>query len=160
MDIKAPQNFSVVDGYSLASPFERILAFLIDLGIYSLIYAILFATFWVTKFSWLAGGLAVLYLIFRDSLSFLGYQSIGKKVMKLKVIDNHDGLKLTIKDAFKRNFIFIPNLLYAFGPSYIFMAGTLTIMLILIEVYLMYTSSDHQRLGDQFADTLVIENSI
>lgn len=160
MDSRFSENFTVVDGYSLASPFERVIAFFIDLLVYGIVYSILFTGFWVIGLSWLGGVISVLYLIFRDSMGFLNYQSIGKKVMKLKVIDNKDGMKLSPLDAFKRNFIFLPNMLYPFGGDLILIGGTITFLLLIIELYQMYASTDHQRLGDQFAETLVIENSI
>lgn len=157
MDIKAPENVTVIDGYSLASPFERILAFIIDSLIYAILLSSLYLGFALINFAWISGILSGLYLIFRDSLFFLNYQSLGKKIMKLKVIYNNDRMKISLSGALKRNFIFIPNLFYTFNDI-AFAALSITLIFILIEVYLLYSSTDHQRLGDQFADTIVIEN--
>jgi len=157
MGIKAPENVTVIDGYSLASPFERIIGFLIDVFVYLILISLLFVVFRLAGIGWLAGVLSGLYLVFRDSISLLNYQSIGKKIMKLKVIYNNDGMKISLQGALKRNFIFLPNLFYAF-EDIAFAALSITLIFILIEIYLLYTSTDHQRLGDQFADTIVIEN--
>lgn len=156
MDIN-PQNVTVVDGYSLASPFERIIAFLIDILIYGIIHSLLFAVFWLIGLSWLAGIIAALYLILRDNITFLNYQSVGKKIMKLRVIKANDGIKINLLVSIKRNFIFLP-FLFTFGGSFIYTAATITFFLMLIELYLMYSYTDNQRLGDQYAETLVIEN--
>lgn len=157
MAIKAPENVTVIDGYSLASPFERIIGFLIDTFVYLILISLLFVVFRLVGIGWLAGILSGLYLIFRDSIGLLNYQSLGKKIMKLKVIYNNDGTKISIHGALKRNFIFIPTLFYSF-ENIAFAALSIMLIFILIEIYLLYTSTDHQRLGDQFADTIVIEN--
>lgn len=156
MNIKAPENVTVIDGYSLASPFERIIAFVLDLIIYSILLALLFLTMDQVGIGWLAGIISGLYLILRDSIPFLN-QSLGKKIMKLKVIHNNDSTRISLLDAFKRNFIFLPNMFYAFEDFH-FALAIITLIFFVVELYLLYSSTDHQRLGDQFADTIVIEN--
>lgn len=156
MNIKAPENVTVIDGYSLASPFERIIAFILDLFIYSILLALLFLALNQIGIGWLAGIISGLYLILRDSIPLLN-QSLGKKIMKLKVIHNNDSTRISLLDAFKRNFIFLPNMFNAFEDFH-FALATITLIFFVIELYLLYTSTDHQRLGDQFADTIVIEN--
>jgi uncharacterized RDD family membrane protein YckC len=160
MDIHTPENVTVVDSYSLANPFERILAALIDMITYGAIYTVLYRAFGLLGLSWIGGLLAVFYLLLRDSLKIFGYQSIGKKVMKIRVIRSSEKVRITALKSLKRNFIFLPNLVHAFGPSYVYAAFTVTFILILLEMYLMYTNADHQRLGDQFADTIVIEKNL
>jgi uncharacterized RDD family membrane protein YckC len=157
MDINSPENMTVVDSYSLANPFERIIAFIIDLVIFGIIHFLLFSVFRIIEISWLGSSIAVFYLILRDNIPFIHYQSIGKKIMKLKVIKANDGVKTNLLISLKRNFIFLP-FLFTFKDSFIYPAAVITFFLILIELYLMYTSTDNQRLGDQFAETLVIEN--
>lgn len=155
-----PENVTVVDGYTLASPFERICAFIIDCGVYAVIYLLFYKSLKSLGFGWVGALLAMAYLIFRDSVKMLNYQSVGKKIMRLKVIRSDDRMKVRIFDSLKRNFLFLPNLFYAFSNSFIYAAGTLSFILVLIDLYFLYTSSDHQRLGDQYADTIVIENSL
>jgi uncharacterized RDD family membrane protein YckC len=159
MDPKVPENVTVVDGYSLANPFERIIALIIDLVIYGALHAVLSAAFSLFGLSWLGILAALCYLLFRDSLRFLNYQSVGKRIMKLKVIKENDKTKISLLGSLKRNFIFLPNLLSVLGWS-IYGIGAVTIILAMIEIYLLYTSTDNQRLGDQFANTIVIEKSI
>ena len=158
MDIKTPENVTVVDGYTLASPFERIIAFLIDFVIYALLQGILLSIFYRLGLPLLGVIISMAYILFRDCLKFLHYQSIGKLIMKLQVIKANDQTKITPLDSIKRNFIFLPNLLIVFGLWHA--AWVIVLVLILIEIYLLYTFNDNQRLGDQFADTIVIEKSL
>ncbi|MBX9852806.1 MAG: RDD family protein [Cytophagaceae bacterium] len=158
MDIKNPENVTVVDGYTLASPFERIIAFLIDFVVYAVLQGILLSIFYRIGLPWLGAMISMIYILFRDCLKFLHYQSIGKLIMKLQVIKADDQTRITPLDSLKRNFIFLPNLFIVFGMWHT--AWIIVIILILIEIYLLYTFNDNQRLGDQFADTIVIEKSI
>ena len=92
------------------------------------------------KLAWLAG---TAYLVTRDSLPFLGGQSVGKKAMKLRAV-TLDGKPLTgnWETALIRN-------------------GVLIIPLFaLVELYILLTREDKpergRRLGDEWAKTKVI----
>ena len=91
----------------------------------------------------LAGLTGVAYLITRDSLVFLGGQSVGKKAMKIRAV-TLDGKSLVNKweAAFIRNGVLI---IPFFG---------------LIELFILLTREDKpergRRLGDEWAKTQVI----
>jgi uncharacterized RDD family membrane protein YckC len=144
--MKGIPNVSVIDNYSLALPSERMLAFLID-------YLIAFAFYFIP---YIGPFLSFTYLIFRDGIKFLGFKSIGKRIMRIRVInENINSSKLWI--SFKRNIIFLPNVLLILPYNVKYAVLILNLLLIMIEVYFIYTTSDHQRLGDHVADTVVIE---
>jgi uncharacterized RDD family membrane protein YckC len=94
----------------------------------------------LSKVAWLAG---MAYLLVRDSLPFLGGQSVGKKAMKLKAV-TLDGQSLVgnWEKAITRN-------------------ATLVIPLLgLVELVVLLTREDKPerglRLGDEWAKTKVI----
>jgi uncharacterized RDD family membrane protein YckC len=146
--MKAIPDVSVIDNYTLAQPSERMLAFIID-------YVVAFAIFFIPY----AGPfLSFFYLIFRDGIKFFGNKSIGKKIMGIKVINDHTHTA-NLWTSFKRNIIFLPNILLVLPYNLKYSVLLLNILLILIEVYFLYTSSDSQRLGDNLANTVVIEDN-
>ncbi len=112
-----------------ASDGSRIIAVLID----SLLAGALSLVPFV---GWVAGAA---YFITRDGLPFLEGQSVGKKAMGLRAV-TEDGLPLTNNWAatvLRNVVLFIP----FFG---------------LVELIVMLTNVDKQRLGDQWAKTRVI----
>ncbi len=93
-----------------------------------------------TKLAWLTG---IAYMLLRDSLPFLGGQSIGKKAMKIKAV-TLDDKPLTGKwEA-----AVVRNLILVIPP------------LGLIELFILLTREDKpdrgRRLGDEWAKTKVI----
>lgn len=141
--------------YLIASAGQRITAAAIDVGIYAALQLLLGGALSLVGLSDLGELIALLYLLFRDSLPFLGYQSIGKKATKIKVLQNGNP-EIDYYTGIKRNFIFLPNLLNAFGLSMFYVGGAITMILIVIEIYLMFEKVHNQRLGDKFSDTRVI----
>ena len=138
---------TVVDNFTLARSHQRILAFAIDYGIAMLLLLIPYA----------GGPLSFVYLICRDILPFMKFQSIGKKIIGLRVIQEekpHIGAIASLK----RNIIFLPNALLLI-PSMTFYYPVIFInmLTLVVELYLVYTAEDHKRLGDNFAETMVIE---
>jgi uncharacterized RDD family membrane protein YckC len=112
-----------------ASDGNRILAYLIDI-------VIMFAVAIVPFVGWIA---SAAYALTRDALPFLNGQSIGKKAMNIRAVTT-DGAPLTNNwgPAIIRNIVlFIP-----FFP--------------LIELIVMLTNPNKQRLGDQWANTKVV----
>ncbi|WMJ71863.1 RDD family protein [Cytophagaceae bacterium ABcell3] len=144
-----PENIYVVDSDTPASPGERVVAFLID-------YAI-GGGLWFIPYVGVA--LSTLYLLTRDGLPFLKHRSVGKIILNQQVIHNHSrspGLKTSLK----RNFIFIHNIITAIpvvGEEFAYLVLSLNLLAFAIESFLMFTHSDHQRLGDQFANTHVVK---
>jgi uncharacterized RDD family membrane protein YckC len=137
---------TVIDNYTLASPTERMLAFAVD-------YLIAFGLFFIP---YAGPALSFLYILCRDGIKFLNYKSIGKKIFKIKVIKGNE-LHASLWQSIKRNLIFLPNALLLLPDNYKYAVLAINIVTILIEVYLLFTSSDTQRMGDNIADTLVIE---
>ncbi len=146
------KDVTVVDNYTLATATQRLLAFGIDYLICSLVFFI--------PVPYLGALFSVLYLLTRDGWSFLNYKSIGKKIINIRVIKG-DNTHINFVSSVKRNLVFIPNLLLIFTHEHLYYAVLLIDLVILaIEVYLIYTSDDSQRLGDNIADTLVIQDDI
>lgn len=125
------------------APFNtRFIAVLIDIVLVGGIYlglALILPGF-AGKFAWLVG---FAYFVTRDSLPFLGGQSVGKKAMKIRAVTG-DGKPLTGN----------------WEPSLI-RSGVLCIpFFFLLELYLLLTreggSDCGQRLGDEWAKTKVI----
>ena len=127
---------------SLAPFNTRIIAALIDVAVAA---GLQVAAMWIlpqfaAKIAWLLG---IAYLVTRDSLPFLGGQSVGKKAMKIKAV-TVDGKSLVNnwEPALIRN-------------------GVLLIPLFpLIELFILLTREgkpEHgRRLGDEWAKTQVI----
>jgi len=125
------------------APFNtRFIAVMIDLlvatGITILLGMILPG--FALKLAWLTG---IAYLITRDSLPFLGGQSVGKKAMKIKVVTLEDqSLSGNWEKAAIRNGV----LIIPFFP--------------LVELLILLTREDKpdrgRRLGDEWAKTKVV----
>ncbi len=121
---------------------QRLAAGLIDwlvmIGLVILLTTILPG--FIDSISWLIG---LAYLVTRDSLSFLGGQSIGKKAMKIKAVtmDNKSLVDQWETALFRNGPLIIP-----------FFA--------LIEIFILITRENQlqkgKRLGDEWAKTKVI----
>ncbi len=145
------ENITVIDNHVIATPGQRIVAGIIDLVVYGVVAVVLGVVFRLFGLGGLGETIALLYLFLRDSLHGMDYQSFGKKVIGLKVL-YREARPVSYLDGLKRNFIFLPNLL---GLWLGYGAGGLTLLLVLIELYFLFTSDDHQRLGDRLANTIV-----
>jgi uncharacterized RDD family membrane protein YckC len=150
--IMEKEPITVIDNYTLASPVERILALIIDY----IVAGVLYALFYVVFPGFIAAVASTLYLLFRDNFPFLGYKSLGKKVFKIEVLKNNSS-RISIRTALKRNFVFFTALLNINPGSWFYVAGSVTLLFFAIEGYLLITTDDNQRLGDYFADTLVVK---
>lgn len=99
--------------------------------------------------------LAFLYLCISDTL-FEG-QSIGKKLLSLKVVSLITGEKCSIKQSILRNLPFSIPLFFAIIPFWgWFFALILSVPLTLLELYLVIKLDSSHRLGDVIADTTVV----
>ena len=145
--------------YLIASAGQRITAGAIDVAVYAVLQLILGGALSLVGLSDLGELIALLYLLLRDSLPFLNYQSIGKKAIRLKVLQGGNR-KIDYFTGIKRNFIFLPNLFNAFGLSMFYVGGAITMILIIIEIYLMFEKEYNQRLGDKISDTQVIVEEV
>lgn len=98
-----------------------------------------------------AGGL--LYLLISDGL-FDG-RSIGKKILKIKVISLSTGSSASFRDSILRNTT-IAIALFLFKIPLI--GWIFTIIVLLLEFLLILGNKEGMRLGDTLANTKVIEN--
>lgn len=129
---------------------KRAIAFLIDLGVYVVIWVVL--KVWLNLGDYLTGLVAGLYIVFRDGL-FNG-QSIGKKLMRQRVINVATGSSCSFTDSGKRNIIlYIPSL-FQFVH---FLEGILGLVIVALELYFIFANEEGRRWGDQFADTKVLD---
>lgn len=86
------------------------------------------------------GGIAsIAYILLRDSLPFLDGQSLGKKVVGLRAVDERGA---SLVGAWGTGIIRNVILLIPFAP--------------LIELVVLLTRDDCRRLGDQWAGTRVV----
>lgn len=117
--------------FKLATPKQRLLAALIDNAIFIFAYLPYIGwLFWI-------GGIA--YLLTKDALPFLAGQSVGKKVMKIRVLDAETGEKITDK----------------YEKSIIRSAALFTV----VDAFMVLTE-DRKRFGDQWAKTIVVQEEI
>jgi uncharacterized RDD family membrane protein YckC len=112
-----------------ASDGNRVVAYIIDM-------LITFALSLIPHIGWALG---IIYVLTRDGLPFLEGQSIGKKAMKIRAV-TEDGASLTNN----------------WGPTLIRNVVLLIPLFPLVELIVMLTNPRKQRLGDQWAKTLVV----
>jgi uncharacterized RDD family membrane protein YckC len=118
---------------------HRASAFLIDAGIYVLLYYGSGAV-GLHLFGYLV---AVLYATFRDGL-FHG-QSLGKKIMGVRVV-HLDGRPISFVDSSFRNVLFIIPLLIPLAVA--------------VEAVAAFRNPERRRLGDRIAKTCVIQKAV
>ena len=136
-----------VSDYQPAFFFKRFIARLLDrlfagfLGIICYLFFNLFDNSAIEGVGILIGiFLALVYLLVKDALPFLNGQSLGKKAMSIRVIDNNTASIITNEygKAISREIIqWIP-------------------LLNLVDAIMVF-SSGGRRLGDKWADTYVVE---
>lgn len=99
--------------------------------------------------------LGIVYLSIGDSLG-MG-QSLGKKLMGMRVIRTEDGEKCEWKQAVVRNLpMTAPLMLFVIPILGWLVGGILFLAFTLIEIYLFTTFKSRQRLGDMMAETTVV----
>jgi uncharacterized RDD family membrane protein YckC len=123
-------NGEYIVGYPLATPLDRLLAALIDW--------LIIALFSATGFGAIIG---IAYLLTKESLPIFEGQSIGKKLLRIKVVDSDT--YMPIKNAYEKCLIRNITLLI---PVFQF-----------IDAFMIF-SSDRKRFGDQWAKTIVIKD--
>ena len=113
--------------YQIASKKDRILAAWIDNIVTGLFYGTIIGI-----------PLGVAYVFLKDALEFNNYQSVGKKIMNIRVVDyNYQSISPSI--GFKRYALF---LIPIWGP---------------IECLIYLFRDSDQRVGDKFSETYVIK---
>jgi hypothetical protein len=140
-----------------ADPVKRIIALVIDAVAAMIIGLIPFV----------GGIIGALYMLLRDALPIeaLEYKSIGKKLLKLSVVNIEDPTsKIDYTTSAKRNWMF------ALGPMMMFflfipilgwiidiLIGIAVFILAIIEIIKIFSDEKGVRLGDNMAGTMVIE---
>jgi uncharacterized membrane protein len=140
-----------------ADPVKRIIAFVIDAAASMIVGLIPFA----------GGIIGALYMLLRDALPIeaLEYKSIGKKLVKLSVVNTEEPTsKVDYAASAKRNWMF------ALGPLMLFLLfipiigwildiliGIAVFVLVIIEIVKVFSDEKGLRLGDKMAGTMVIE---
>jgi len=136
---------------------KRFVAVLIDGVIAGIVAAVIPAV---------GGIIASAYMILRDGLEFdfMNHRSIGKQIMKLHV-NTVDGAPIDIMTSVRRNWMFgigylIPLLIFIpiLGWIAIPFVGVASVVLCLIEVFLVLTDGQGRRLGDKIAKTVIAED--
>jgi len=121
-------NFDV--GHPLATPMERLLAALID--------GILIALVSVTG---IGSVLGLIYHLIKDALPFLDGQSLGKKLVKIRVV--HADTNQPITNDYEKAMIRSVSLIIPIFN--------------IIDAFMVF-SQDRARFGDQWARTIVIKD--
>lgn len=111
---------------------RRSLAFIVDGAIALLLFAA----------GWVGGVLAVAYLVFRDGLG--SGQSLGKRLLSLRVIKRDTEAGIGFMDSLKRNLVFVIPLLHAAISATVF------------EGVVWFFDEEGLRLGDRIAGTRVM----
>lgn len=141
-----------------ANPVRRVLAKFIDLFVVMFTSAVVIYP--------VGPLLGFLYSLVADALPFKGFQgqSLGKKLLKLKVVSTKPGSqislksKITYRESIYRNapvgvatfFALIP----IWGWAILALIG---FPLMIVEIYLLVRAPRGQRLGDVMADTEVVD---
>lgn len=99
---------------------------------------------------------ALIYILISDGLQ--GGRSLGKRVVKLRVINTTTGNGADFKDSIIRNSPIAIPVLFSMVPlvGWI-LAIVIGIPILAMELYLMTRLEQHARLGDTMADTKVAE---
>lgn len=93
------------------------------------------------------------YILLGDG--FFDGRSVGKKLLKLKVVSIENNVPGTFRESILRNSTFAVGLALTILPwvGWLFLLG-----IIILEFILVLGSTDGKRLGDEFANTMVIES--
>ena len=84
-------------------------------------------------------------------------QSVGKRIIGLRVIEDQTGLPCSFKSSAVRNLPFMAALLFASTPVLWVFFLLIAAPLILVEIYLLISVESGIRLGDVLGNTLVVE---
>ena len=104
--------------------------------------------------------LGLIYILVHDGLP--GGQSIGKRLMRFKVLRYKEDTKVTegpctyLRSAIRNAPLGVPTF-FAIIPFWgWFLSIIMGIPMVFVEVYLMFRRENNQRLGDVMADTVVV----
>jgi uncharacterized RDD family membrane protein YckC len=100
--------------------------------------------------------LGACYAAIQDSLS--GGQSIGKRIIGLRTLDDTTGIACPALSSLMRNLPIVIAVLFASIPVLWVFIVLFTVPFLLLEVYLVKEIQTGVRLGDIMANTLVVEH--
>ena len=121
-------NFEV--GHPLATPMERFLAALIDGVLIALVSA-----------TGIGSIIGLIYHLIKDALPFLDGQSLGKKLVKIRVVNADTNQPIT-NDYEKSMVRSVSLIIPIFG---------------IVDAFMVF-SKDRARFGDQWARTIVVKD--
>jgi len=141
---------SILLGERYTSLFNRFSAKAIDL-------VVVIAVFYLGRALWPPLGIfaAAALIAFKDGLGT--GQSIGKRIIGLRVIDDPTGIACSFRGSLVRNFPFLLAVLLAATPWLWVLFIVVGLPLIALEVYLLCALDSGIRLGDVLGNTVVIE---
>jgi len=151
MESISSRRSSILLGERRTSIFNRIAAKVIDLIVIIAVYFIGTAI-WFPLGVVAAAGLAGIF----DSLG-IG-QSVGKRIIGLRVIEDNSGLACSAFLSVLRNGPVVLAILFSSVPVLWAFAWFLTVPIFCLEVYLLFTVDVGVRLGDVMGNTLVVEH--
>lgn len=142
----------ILVGERHTSVFNRFVAKSID-------FVLIVAIYFVGDALWTPVGVitAIVFCALQDGLG-MG-QSVGKRIIGLRVLDDETGLPCSLQRSVVRNLPFILVVLFAGITMLWVFALLIALPLICVETYLVVTVETGVRIGDVLANTLVVEYS-
>ncbi len=151
MDIRnAPRRTPILMGQSQTSVFNRITAKAIDLLVILAIFFLASAFF--KPFGIFA---AAIYAALQDGMG-VG-QSVGKRIIGLRVIDDGTGIGCSYQESIFRNFPLALGVVCASLSVFWIFFILLCVPALGLELYLLFSLESGVRLGDVLGNTLVVE---
>ncbi|MBI4403354.1 MAG: RDD family protein [Deltaproteobacteria bacterium] len=150
--MESPQSrrSNIFLGERHTSLFNRLYAKSIDI-------LIIAALFFLGQALWTPLGIlaAMTYSITQDAMG--SGQSIGKRIIGLRVVDDQTSMPCTIQASCLRNLVFALGVLFGAVQWLWLLLILIVIPLIALETYLILSIDSGVRLGDVIANTLVVE---
>ncbi len=142
---------SILLGERKTTVFQRFSAKSVDV-------LILVAIYMIGKWIYLPFGslAAAFFAAFHDS--FGNGQSIGKRIMGLRVIDDASGISCPLGSSLIRNLPLVVAVVFACVPMLWAFALFVSVPILILECYLVFMLDSGVRLGDVMANTHVVEH--
>ena len=146
----ATRRTSIFLGERNAPLFNRLMAKALD-------SLIIVAMYFLGQAVWLPLGLlcAMVFCALQDGM-WVG-QSIGKRIVGLRVIEDNRGLPCNFKNSVLRNLPFILAIPLAAMPLLWVVLVLMALPILIVETYLVVALESGTRLGDILGNTLVVE---
>jgi len=138
-------------GPVLSTPFHRCMAKVIDV-------ILVLVVFFVGKAVWgpLGPLLGAAFAAVQDSLG--DGQSVGKKIIGLRTLDEGTGTSCSALGSAMRNLPLALVILFASVPVIWVFVLFLAVPFMILEIYLVFSLDTGVRLGDVMANTLIVEH--